>query len=78
MQYYTFSVNLAEHIERRSTRSSHTHPKDQNSDACISPLRGDSHLFTARMTYLSEWLLRNQSAISTSAAISPACSNIMF
>ena len=30
------------------------HPKDQNSDACMRPLRGDSHLLTARMTYLFE------------------------
>lgn len=35
-------------------RKESAHPRDQNSDACITPLRGDSHLLTASMIVLCE------------------------
>lgn len=31
-----------------------THPNEKNSKDCISPFRGDSHLFTARMVNFFE------------------------
>jgi hypothetical protein len=49
-----------------------TDPKDQNSVACWKPFVGDSHLFTASIIVFSECFLRNQLAISWSAAVTPA------
>lgn len=66
--------NEKQRSENDSLRRRTAYPKDQNSAACMVPLRGDSHLFTARMVHLFENTLRNQSAISTSAALRPACS----
>lgn len=49
-----FELRMQRRIKLKGKSPITTYPKDQNSDACIIPLRGDSHLLTARIVNLSE------------------------